>query len=203
VSEELASVSPEADEPVVAQNFPWTAARAKAAELCAMDVLTDEKIAAECHISRRTLTTWKQHPEFRARRDSRRAELLEEAKAFGIASQRARLESQQDRYLRMHQVITERAADPTYAAQPGWKTGLLVHDFKTTKDDAFDVFKVDDGLLGELRALEAQVAKELGQSVSEKAAAAKPSAKTSTTFNADGTVEFTLEIGEAGAEDDE
>lgn len=54
--------------------WAWTPARERAAELVAADELTDEAIAAAVGVSRRTLTYWKRHPEFRARVAARQRE---------------------------------------------------------------------------------------------------------------------------------
>lgn len=215
--------------------FAWNAKRTKAVELLAQDVLSDEKIAREIGVGRRTLAEWKTRPQFRVELDRLRAELLDEARAFGIASQRARLEQQQGRWERMQEVIRQRASSEPprvggvggemvwnpatqtmdfveypkgkMPAIPGWDTGLLVHDVKTNKDSAYDVYEVDSGLLGEIRALEAQVAKELGQSAEPKgptSAKAKLSASTGGAEDEGRLVEFVfeLDIGEAGGDDE-
>jgi len=61
----------------------------------------------------------------------------------------------------MRQVIKERAESPEFAAVPGGKTGLLCKDLKGRRDTP--VYKVDTGLLAELRAHEQQAAQELSQ----------------------------------------
>ena len=60
----------------------------------------------------------------------------------------------------MRQVIAERAACPDFAKVPGGTTGLLCRDLRC-KDTP--VYKVDTGLLAELRAHEQQAAQELSQ----------------------------------------
>ena len=60
----------------------------------------------------------------------------------------------------MRQVIEQRAASPDFAKVPGGTTGLLCRDLRC-KDTP--VYKVDTGLLAELRAHEQQAAQELSQ----------------------------------------
>ena len=60
----------------------------------------------------------------------------------------------------MPEVIEERAASPDFAKVPGGTTGLLCRDLRC-KDTP--VYKVDTGLLAELRAHEQQAAQELSQ----------------------------------------
>src|SRR5450759_3596687 len=62
----------------------------------------------------------------------------------------------------MRRVIDERAAWADFADVPGGTTGLLVKDYKGKEADQL-VYKVDTGLLGELRGHERQAAEELGQ----------------------------------------
>ena len=59
-------------------------------------------------------------------------------------------------------MIDERAASPDFAEVPGGTTGLLVKDYKGKDADTL-VYKVDTGLLAELRNHEKQAAEELRQ----------------------------------------
>jgi hypothetical protein len=77
-----------------------------------------------------------------------------------ISSRNARVQALQDRWDRMRQVIERRAASPDFAQVPGGTTGLLCRDLRC-KDTP--VYKVDTGLLAELRAHEQQAAQELRQ----------------------------------------
>jgi hypothetical protein len=60
----------------------------------------------------------------------------------------------------MRQLIEQRAASPDFAKVPGGTTGLLCRDLRC-KDTP--VYKLDTGLLAELRAHEQQAAQELSQ----------------------------------------
>jgi hypothetical protein len=87
--------------------------------------------------------------------------------AQSIAVKEARLRAANDRWLKMHTVIQERGSDPEMKDVPGGKTGLLCHDRKGVGSgdaaEVIDVYQVDTGLLKEMRELEQQAAKELGQ----------------------------------------
>lgn len=84
-----------------------------------------------------------------------------------ISIKAARLDALNDRWLKMQQVIAERAVDPDLQDIAGGKTGLLCHDQKGVgagpAAEVIDVYQVDTGLLKELREHEVQAAKELGQ----------------------------------------
>jgi hypothetical protein len=161
--------------------FTWTAQRERAALLLAEDELSDEKIAEACGVKRVTLHRWKQHPEFAERIADHVQALEAEMLKFSIAKRRTRIAALEDRWERMQRIITERAVNEDLGVYyhernaetqevtavriaPGWTTGLLVR--KETKDTI--EFKVDTGLLNELRAHEEQAAKELGQWTEKK-----------------------------------
>ena len=82
--------------------------------------------------------------------------------ALEISNRNARVKALQNRWDRMRRVIDERAASPDFAEVPGGITGLLVKDYKGKAADTL-VYKVDTGLLAELRNHEKQAAEELGQ----------------------------------------
>jgi hypothetical protein len=95
---------------------------------------------------------------------SRVAELQAELTAgtirLEIGSRNARVQALQDRWDGMRQVIQQRAASPDFANVPGGTTGLLCRDLRC-KD--MPMYKLDTGLLAELRAHEQQAAQELSQ----------------------------------------
>jgi len=82
--------------------------------------------------------------------------------ALEISSRNARVQTLQNRWDKMRRVIDERAASPDFADVPGGTTGLLCKDYKGKVADTV-VYKVDTGLLAELRGHERQAAEELGQ----------------------------------------
>jgi hypothetical protein len=166
----------------VASPFVWTNRRAEAAQLLADDELPDHEIAAKVGVIRRTLAIWKLHPEFAARIKEIRDDYAAAIRARGIAERQNRVDAANDRHRRMQQVIDERAADPAMADIPGGRTGLLVAEpvlvkayrsavdpegqeilIPTKESELVLKYGVDTGLSAEMRALEKQVAQDLGQ----------------------------------------
>lgn len=172
--------------PPNATKFRWDGRRERAAVLLAEDELSDQKIADEIGVNKKTLELWKRSPEFATRIVEHVKALEAEALKFAIAKKRKRVAALQDRWDRMQQVIVERGANEDLGVYrferdpetqeitgthivPGWSTGLLVR--KETQNTL--EFKVDTGLLAELRDHEKQAAQELGQWI-EKAEQSGP-----------------------------
>ena len=90
-------------------------------------------------------------------------ETIDEAAIIGgLALKEARIRSKIHRADLLRQVIAERAKADEMQVAPGGRTGLLAIDYKG-KDADQPVYKVDAGLLKELRELEKEIAIELGQ----------------------------------------
>ena len=164
--------------------FAWSEASANAAVLLAEDRLTDATIAKRVGVSRTTLHTWKQHPEFSAKVTEHYNELIERARRRGIARLDRRMDAYEDRHKRMTTLIRERARDMR-GEVPGGGTGLLVRvpkrvevtttskiadgDGEPTQEETTasrtEVFEYefDAALMRELRELEKQVAQDTGQ----------------------------------------
>lgn len=144
-----------------------TKKREKAAQLVAEDVLSDEKIAAEVGIGRRTLARWKADQRFLARVETIAAAYAKRALKHGLARKECRLAVLNDLHQRMLQVIEERALSPDLASVPGGKTGLVTKTLKGIgKGDDFqvvEVYEVDTSTVGKICDLQKQVAEELGQ----------------------------------------
>ncbi len=139
------------------------AKRELAASLLAEDRLTDAEIAARAGISRSTLARWKRSTQFQQRIAHHQAAQADSIVATGIASRRARIEALNDRWQRLQRIIAERAevfgdrGPDGKPLVPGGGTGLLMHFAKSGE------FVLDAALLRELRAVEEQAARELGQ----------------------------------------
>src|SRR5579885_265318 len=177
------NVSPEA---------PLTGRQQEAAALLAQGRLTREQIAAAVGVRDRTLYRWQRQPGFQARvglfRDEYRRAVLER----GIADRVARLDELNERWEKGRRVIAARAEEgrrrnelaraverrraagedlPREIAGlvpvPGYETGLLTRTLKQLGSGAavriVEEFAVDTGLLAELRQMEQQAAKEVGQ----------------------------------------
>lgn len=152
----------------MAQNvteFQWTTTRERAAQLVADDVLSDEHIASQLGLNRRTLARWKLQPAFKQRVEEHLTAARELIRAEGIANRQNRVDALSDRWNRLHQVIAARAED--LQAVPGGSTGLLVRQLKSIgvgeNNQVVEEYIVDTGLLAELRNHERQAAQELGQ----------------------------------------
>lgn len=145
----------------------WLSRHDVAVALVAEDILTDEQIAEQIGKTKRQLEKWKLDDRFRAEVAAHRERIREAVLTSSIADQVRRVQALDERWLKMRQVIAERAADPTLAEKPGGTTGLIVRQLKGLgKGDDFqivEVFEVDVGLLKELRAHEEQAAREVGQ----------------------------------------
>jgi hypothetical protein len=148
-------------------DFSWTEGSELAAELVAAGEFSLDAIAERAGVARSTLRRWRQHPEFVARVEQSLAEFRGAVRAAGLSVRERRVKVLNDRWRRLHQVVTERAADPKMQGVPGGSTGLLVHNVKAVgKGEDFrliDLYEVDTGLLRELREVEKQAAVELGQ----------------------------------------
>jgi hypothetical protein len=149
----------------MAQNgtgFQWTHKREQAAILLAEDMLSDEQIADRISCGRRTLARWKDHPIFqervRANIDTFRAAVLTE----GVADRINRVQRLDRDWKRLQEVIRERS-QKTLEDAIGGNTGLIVRRERPSKYGAIIEYEVDTGLLAEVRAIEMQAAKELGQ----------------------------------------
>ncbi len=147
-----------------------TKKRDKAALLVAEDRYSDEKIAADIGIGRRTLARWKKDEAFSARVREIAADYSQRVFKQGLARRERRLAVLNDLHDKMLQVIAERADSPDLANLPGGKTGLVTKTLKGIgKGDDFQVveqYEVDTATVREIRALQEQVATELGQLVS-------------------------------------
>ncbi|MCX6022370.1 MAG: phBC6A51 family helix-turn-helix protein [Chloroflexi bacterium] len=148
-------------------DFKWTTRKEDAALLVAEDKLSDEKIAASCGVSDKTLRRWKADPAFRERVDQHLQAWREAIKAKGIAERQNRVDAANDRHQRLQRIIDARAEDADMSGVPGGDTGLLVRQMRGIgKGDDFervDEYTVDTGLLDAMLKLEKQVAQDLGQ----------------------------------------
>src|SRR5260370_38227127 len=107
----------------MAQN--GTKKREKAAQLIAQDHLSDEKIAIEVGISRRSLARWKGDRKFIARVERITTAYADSVLRHGLARKTRRLAVLNDLHEKSLQAITDRAGDPERAGVAGGKTGLI------------------------------------------------------------------------------
>ena len=138
----------------------------EAALLVAEDALTDEQIAETVGVHRTTLAVWKKDPTFSALVGDQVGRLNAAMLKLPIAKKRERLRTLDALHNKALDVIAERAATMADEA-PGTSTGLMVRQTKIqSSGDGVTIVKeysVDTALIREIRALEEQAAKELGQ----------------------------------------
>ena len=140
----------------------WDPKRIHAAKLVAEDVLTDDAIAKEVGVCRRTLANWKETEAFRDRVNSIRGEIEKRILSSGIARKGLRVQEYEIRWKRMRKLLNSRASDPTMMRVPGGDTGLLVRRFKQIGVELVEEYHVDTGLLKAMLDLEKQASIEVG-----------------------------------------
>jgi len=152
--------------------FHWTARARQAAALLAEDFLTDNQIAKKVKTCRRTVATWKLHPEFAAEVAALAQKMGDRCARLAIARKHRRVAALDDRVRRLKRVIAGRAGNAAHRAAPGGDTGLLARKLKMIGSGenatVVEEFEVDGTLLRELREHEKQAAQELGQWVERK-----------------------------------
>lgn len=143
----------------------WTDAKHRAAERLAAGKLSDEEIAEELGVGRRTLARWKTVPAFTDRIVEIVRTNAEELRKKGVRERVNRLAELDDVVERIKQVFAARAED--CASVPGGATGLLTRQIKLLGrgDNAREVeeYRVDTGTLRELREYLKQAAIEVGE----------------------------------------
>ncbi len=145
--------------------FAWDGAREQAAMEIAEGCWRTSEIADHAGVSSAAISVWIKEPEFRARVDEHIAEIRERVVTLGISRVEIRIGAANERWLLMQRLMRERGEEAYLV--PGGSTGLLTREEKQLGGGAtaqiVEVFKVDIGLLKELRELEMAVAKQLGQ----------------------------------------
>lgn len=149
----------------VSPNVPnWTAAKYRAAAQLADGLLTDRDIARQAGINRRQLTRWKHEPAFAVLVAAITGEAATAVKGEAVASKAGRLRILVDLHNKLLTVIEARAAagqqERDWAA--GEATGLIVTEETWGKVESRKA-AVDTATLKELRSLQEQIARELGQ----------------------------------------
>ena len=134
--------------------------------LVAEDELSDEQIAERIGVHRTTLAAWKKDATFAGLVGDQVGRLNAAMLKLPIAKKRERLKTLDALHSKAIGVIEERAVSMADEA-PGTSTGLMVRQTKIqSSGDGVTIVKeysVDTALLREIRALEEQAAKELGQ----------------------------------------
>ena len=145
----------------------WTDEREKAAAMVAVDELGDRQIAESIGIDPKTLTRWKQSPEFSERVKSLVAAAREEAKRYVIADKDARVGAADALRTKLLGVFEERGQAPEMQIAAGGKSGLLVRTLKSIGAgplaQVVEEFAVDTGSIRSLLDVQEYASRELGQ----------------------------------------
>ncbi len=155
-----------ADTEQTEKEFRWSKAALAAAVLVAADEITNEQIAKEAGTSVVSLWRWKQHPEFMERVQEHEVALQAAMLRLAIAKRHKRLATLDKLHNKALAVIEARGEEMADEA-PGVETGLLVKSYKQVGQgpsaQLVTEYAVDTPLMREIRAIEEQAAKELGQ----------------------------------------
>lgn len=143
--------------------------REEAAQMVAEGRYELTQIAEKLGITRQGLHKLRRTPAFAARVDEISREFADAALKRALARKDYRITCLANRHSLLREVIEARAAAPDMQEIPGGHTGIMVRKPVTSKDGICGYeFVVDTGTLKELRAVEEQVAKELGQFVEKR-----------------------------------
>lgn len=126
-----------------------------------LDGLTDKAIGQRFNVSRQAVG------KFRKRHEAELAPIIaaieKSIEDYAIAHKIKRVAAMNERWERGMALIEARAGDTRYSDEPGYSTGLMVHQVKAVGEDVFDQFAVDSGLLSSMLALENAASDQLGQ----------------------------------------
>lgn len=143
----------------------------RAAVLVAEDELSNEDIARQCGVTRKTVDRWKTEPEFKARVSQIIRDLSENLERYAIARRDLRVAEYNERRRLLIEVRRQRAEQLKDEA-PGGDTGLIVRQVKVIgggRDaELVTEYAVDTGLLKAQLDLEKQAAIEAGQWLEKK-----------------------------------
>jgi len=149
----------------------WTRAREVAAKLVAEDEITDEEIAAKCNVIRRTLATWKQASEFKARVQEHRERIRASVLDSGYCRLENRIKLRQRVLDSFVTIADERGARPEMqdSKVAGGKTGFVALQPRIigTGENAKSFIEQvpDTSLAAEIRTGLKELAQEVGQVV--------------------------------------
>jgi transposase-like protein len=139
--------------------------REQAAQLIAEGRYEYSDIAEKIGVDRRTLHKWRQEPKFAARVDHISREFADGFKKLAIARQEYRLRSLNRLHLKLETLLDQRAADMAKESIPGGDQGVIVRQYKVSGENQVTEYVFDRAVFQEMRAIQEQAAKELGQLV--------------------------------------
>lgn len=146
--------------------FEWGGQSLEAAWLLADQQLTNQQIADKVGVTPARLSTWRQHPEFKAKIVENLREIEKEIMGIGIALKQNRLRRLNDHWNKCRDIVAQRAVaygnDAAAMLVPGTDTGLIVPEVKQGRGGPYTVWKHDSELEQTLLSLERQAAQEMG-----------------------------------------
>lgn len=157
-----------------------TTKQEEAAVMVAEDHYDLQQIAEKIGITPRALYKWRQKPAFQERVERLSEQIAKDALKRGVARKGYRINVLADLQRKLLSVIEQRASDPTMVIMadatdekpaeampvPGADTGLIVRKSVVSAGALVGYeYEVDTATVRELRAVQEQVAKELGQLV--------------------------------------
>ncbi len=167
--------------------MPLSKQKIEAAVLVAQDELSDEKIAEQIGVTRRTLANWKKDREFSDYVDEENRQVQAAMLRLDIAKRHKRVSILDDLLQKSLTVISERAQmyaaddgelltgfdEDEYGTPAGGRTGLLTRQVKILGTGEHQIktieYQVDTGLVKQITSLMEQAASELGQKVDKVA----------------------------------
>ena len=145
--------------------FKITSKHLEAARLYA-DGLSQAEVAKTLGITVGKAKDWYEQPLLKAEIDAFIESDRAAIRGKGITVKQNRLDAYNERWKLLNAIIKARSEWDVVAGVPGGNTGLIVRDFKGTAN--IEIFKIDVGLLKELRELEKQAAIEVGDWTEKK-----------------------------------
>lgn len=139
------------------------AKKEEAAQLVAEGRLDYGEICEKLGFDRKTFYRWRRDPAFDARVEEILTEIMRPVKRLAIARKAYRLAVLNTAHTKIEELIKSRARD--LAEVPGGETGLLVRQFKVSGETTVTEYAFDAAVIREMRAVQEQAAKELGQLV--------------------------------------
>ena len=142
--------------------FKWTAQAIEAVKLVAEKDMSISDIAQTVGADVDTVKKWTERVDFKQAVETFLEAVRQKLEKEGVRQKVNRLNSYNDRWRAMLNLIAARAAD--LADIPGGDTGMIVRDYKGN----VPVYKFDAALMKELRELEKQTAMEMGDWIEKK-----------------------------------
>jgi len=140
----------------------------QAAQYVAEGRLLNKEISEKMGVTPKTLFNWQKEKAFKTRVAEIRVEYANSATRLGIARRDYRITCLASVHSKLLGVIEQRADAMSDGSVPGGDTGLMVKTYKVSGETVMTEYAVDTGLIRELRGIQEQVAKELGQIVEKR-----------------------------------